>query len=189
MNTTLRNIASIQTGFFAKPVSVGEGVYLQAKNFDENGFIKYPLHNDLEMTDINPKHLLRNGDILFAAKGTKNFAALYNSENGLAVASTSFFVIRLTNSIRDKILPEFLVWFINNPPSLKLLKDQAIGTSIVSISKSVLGELEISVPSLAIQKAILKIAELRNRERKIKSEIENLKEKQVQTTILDALNK
>ena len=141
------------------------------------------------MTNINPKHLLRNGDVLFAAKGTKNFAALYNSENGLAVASTSFFVIRLTDPIHEKLLPEFLVWFINNPPSLKLLKDQAIGTSIVSISKSVLSELEISIPTVAIQKAILKIAELRSKERKIKSKIENLKKKQVQTAILNALNK
>lgn len=189
MNTTLRNIASIQTGYFTKPDSDGEGIYLQAKHFDENGLMKYPLHYDLEMTNINPKHLLRNGDVLFAAKGTKNFAALYNSENGLAVASTSFFVIRLTDPIREKLLPEFLVWFINNPPSLKLLKDQAMGTSIVSISKSVLSELEISIPTVTIQKAILKIAELRNREREIKSEIENLKEKQVQTAILNALKK
>ena len=151
--------------------------------------MKYPLHNDLKMTNINSRHLLRDGDILFAAKGAKNFAALYNSENKLAVASTSFFVIRLTDAIRTKLLPEFLVWFINNPPSLKLLKDQAIGTAIVSISKSVLADLEIPIPGVAQQKAILKIAELRNKERKIKSEIENLKEKQVQHAVRNALNK
>ena len=40
-------------------------------------------------------HILRQGDVLFAAKGTKNFAALYESKYHTAVASTSFFVIRV----------------------------------------------------------------------------------------------
>lgn len=194
MKTTLQQIASIQTGLFAKPISKGEIVYLQAKHFDEHGQLSSTLHPDLKQDNVTVKHLLRPGDVLFAAKGTKNFAAWYESlptgqagKNLPAVASTSFFVIRLQDNFSNKVLPEFLAWFINHPTSQKFLKERAIGTSIVSISKSVLEELEISIPDLPTQKAILKISQLRNTERKLKQQIETLREKQIQQEIINAL--
>lgn len=187
MKTYLKHIASIQTGIFAKPIAEGEIVYLQAKHFDSNGQLNSLLHPDLNKDTITEKHLLREGDVLFAAKGTKNFAALYESKKQPAVASTSFFVIRIQENFRNKILPEFLVWLINHPNSQKFLKGKAIGTSIVSISKAVLEELEISIPDLKTQKAILKITQLRNTEIKLKQRIETLKEKQIQHQILNAI--
>lgn len=159
-------------------------MYLQAKHFTENGQLHSSLHPDLKADNITDKHLLRHGDVLFAAKGTKNFAAWYESKNQPAVASTSFFVIRLTEK---NILPEFLVWFINHPTTQKFLKGKAIGTSIVSISKSVLEELEISIPDLQTQKAILQITQLRNTEKILMRQIETLREKQIQQQIINAI--
>ena len=136
---------------------------------------------------LTEKHLLNHGDILFAAKGSKNFAALYESKNQPAVASTSFFVIRLGDKFRNKILPDFLVWLINHPHSQKFLKGKAIGTSMVSISKSVLEDLEIYIPDMLTQKTILKITQLRNKERSLKQKIDFLKEKQIQQQIINAI--
>jgi len=62
-----------------------------------------------------------------------------------------------------------------------------MGTSIVSISKSVLEELEISIPDLQTQRAILKITQLRNSEQNLKKEIETLREKQIQQQIINAI--
>lgn len=187
MKTTLGHIASIQTGIFAKPVSKGEIVYLQARHFNENGQLHSILLPDLKADNITEKHLLRHGDVLFAAKGTKNFAAWYESKNQLSVASTSFFVIRVQENFSNKILPEFLVWLINHPISQKFLKGKAIGTSIVSISKSVLEELEISIPDVQTQKVILKINQLHNTEKNLKQQIEILREKQIQQQIINAI--
>lgn len=187
MKTTLGHIANIQTGIFAKPVSKGEIVYLQSKHFNENGQLHSLLHPDLKADNIIEKHLLRHGDVLFAAKGTKNFAAWYESKNQPSVASTSFFVIRLQENFSNKVLPEFLVWLINHPVAQKFLKGKAIGTSIVSISKSVLEELEISIPDLQTQKAILKISQLHNTEKSLKQQIETLREKQIQQQIINAI--
>ena len=136
---------------------------------------------------ISVKHLLHPGDILFSAKGTRNFAACYEKNNQPAVASTSFFVIRLNENFQNEILPQFLAWSINNPNSQSFLKGKAIGTSIVSISKSVLEELKISIPNLMRQNVILKIAHLRNTEKKLKQEIEILREKQLQQQIINAI--
>lgn len=184
MKIALKHIASIQTGVFAKPIAKGEIVYLQAKHFDENGQIIGLLHPNLNAIGIMEKHFLRQGDVLFAAKGTKNFAAWYESSNMLAVASTSFFVIRLP---KINILPEYLAWFLNHPNTQLLLKGKARGTSIASISKSVLAELEIPVPKIQLQKLILKIYHLRKTEKELKQQIETLKEKQIQQQIINAL--
>ena len=187
LKTPLKQIATIQTGTFAKTVSQGEIVYLQAKHFNEYGQLSSILLPDLKSDNSTQKHLLKPGDVLFAAKGTKNFAAWYENKNKPAVASTSFFVIHLQEDFFNKILPAFLAWFINHPSSQKFLKERAIGTSIVSISKSVLEDLEISIPDVQTQKTILKITQLRNSEKKLKQQIEDLREKQIQQLIINGI--
>jgi restriction endonuclease S subunit len=184
LKTFIKDISNIQTGLFAKPAGIGEVVYLQSRHFDENGRLLNTLHPDLRAEGISKKHLLRQGDVLFAAKGTKNFAAIFENHNKPAVASTSFFVIRLSNK---KVLPEYLAWFLNSHTTQLLLKSQAIGTSIPSISKQVLEALEIPVPGIETQKAILQITKLRSREKKLKQEIETLREKQIQQQIINAI--
>ena len=188
MKTSLSDIATIQTGLFAQTILKGDTIYLQSKHFDENGHFIQNLEPNLKADYITNKHLLKHGDILFSAKGTKNFAAWYESKNTPAVASTSFFVIRLRENFSDKIFPEFLVWYINNPASQKLLKGKAIGTSIVSISKPVLEELKVSIPDLETQKAILQIANLYKEEKKIKQQIDKLREQQIQQQIINSIN-
>lgn len=184
MKTLIKNISKIRTGLFAKPSEKGEVVYLQSKHFDESGQLLHALHPDLMAVGISKKHLLNEGDVLYAAKGTKNFATVFEAHNKPAVASTSFFVITLSN---EKVLPQYLAWFLNNNSTQLNLKGQAIGTSMPSISKLVLENLEIAIPSLKIQKAILKIAQLQDIEKVLKRKIETLREKQIQQQIINAI--
>ena len=67
------------------------------------------------------------------------------------------------------------------------LKNFARGTSIASISKAVLDELEIFIPDLKTQELILNITQLRNTEKKLKQEIEILREKLIQQLIINAI--
>lgn len=184
MKTTLKHIASIQTGVFAKPVQKGEIVYLQSKHFDENGELAETLYPDLNADGKIDKHLLIKGDVLFASKGTKNFAAWYENDNLPAVASTSFFVIRLQD---PTILPGYLTWFLNHPNTQTFLKGFARGTSIASISKAVLSELEIPIPTIQKQELILRIFKLRNKEKNLKKQIEILGEKEIQHLLINAI--
>ena len=184
MKALVKDIASLQTGLFAKPSGNGRLVYLQSKHFDEHGQLHAVLHPDLEVEGIAEKHLLKNGDVLFAAKGTKNFAAVFENHNEPSVASTTFFVIRPTDR---KVLPQYLAWLLNNHVTQTFLKAQAIGTSIPSISQQVLENLEITVPSVETQKSILKIFQLRKKEKSLKERIETLREKQIQQRIINAI--
>lgn len=163
---------------------MGELVYLQAKHFDEYGQLHSVLHPDLVAEGISERHLLKDGDVLFAAKGTKNFAAVFENHNEPSVASTSFFVIRSTDK---KVLPQYLAWFLNNHTTQALIKGQAIGTSIPSISKQVLENLKITIPNIETQQAILQINKLRNKEKSLKQKIETLREKQIQQQIINAI--
>jgi restriction endonuclease S subunit len=169
---------------FAKPFGTGEIVYLQARHFDQNGELLATLHPDLQAEEVAEKHLLQPGDVLFAAKGTKNFAAVYEQYNPQAVASTSFFVIKLFDR---NVLPHYLAWFLNSPTAQTFLKGHAIGTSLPSISKTVLEHLEIPIPEKQTQLTILKIIEMRRRETTLKHQIETLREKLIQQTILNAI--
>ena len=184
MKTLVKNITYIQTGLFAKPGGAGDLVYLQTKHFDQYGQLQSVLYPDLAAEGISDKHLLKDGDVLFSAKGTKNFAAVFENHNEHSVASTSFFVLRPSDK---KVLPQYLAWFINNQSTQTLLKAQAVGTSIPSISKQVLENLEITVPNTETQKIILQITKLRNKEKSLKQKIETLKEKQIQQQIINAI--
>ncbi|MDD4490137.1 MAG: restriction endonuclease subunit S [Paludibacter sp.] len=186
MKTTLKHISSIQTGVFAKPNIDGDVVYLQAKHFSETGQLNSLLHPDLMSDAVSVKHLLNKGDVIFAAKGTKNFATVYNLDIP-AVASTSFFVIRINENYKHSIIPEYLAWWMNQSFSQTFLKAQAIGTSIVSISKAVLEELEITIPVIHKQELILKINTLRNKEAALIKQLELLKEQQLQQQIINAI--
>jgi restriction endonuclease S subunit len=182
----LYEIATVQTGLFAKSSTLGQVNYLQSKYFNEKGQILNVILPKLYNYEIPKKHILRIGDVLFAAKGERNFAYVYEGDQDPSVASTSFFVIRLSVS---NILPEYLAWFLNNHITQKTLKGQAIGTSIPSISKQVLENLEITIPSIKKQQAIFQVTILRQKERALKQKIEMLKEQHIQQQIINAIKK
>lgn len=185
MKTRIRDIATLQTGLFAKPVAEGEVVYLQSKHFDDQGNLLSSLHKDLLLEEISNKHLLQVGDVLFAAKGTKNFATVYEKHNPPAVASTSFFVIRIFDK---KILPHYLAWFLNNQSTQASLKSKAMGTSIPSISKMVLEDLEIPIPKIEQQEFVIAISTLRWQEKSIQYKLESLRDKKIQQQIIKTIN-
>lgn len=186
MRERLLDIATLRTGIFAKPSSEGELVYLQVKHFDESGNLQQKLFLDLPSKWIGEQHLLKPGDVLFAAKGVKNFAAVYEQRNEPAVASTSFLVLRLNTT---QVLPEYLAWFLNSDAILMQLKAQAIGTSIPSISKQVLEAMAVPIPELNIQNTVIQVSKLRKKEAALKESIEALREKQLQYIIHKAINK
>ncbi|MCO6497189.1 MAG: restriction endonuclease subunit S [Chitinophagaceae bacterium] len=184
METTIKHITTIQTGLFAKPTGKGEVVYLQSKHFDEFGQLTAVLYPDLKADNISEKHLLNTGDVLFAAKGTKNFAAVYESGNPPAVASTSFFVLKQTD---ENVLPEYLAWFLNHTQTQSLLKGKARGTSIPSITKSVLESLEIEIPPLEKQKLIIRLADLALQESELRVNILSQRKQLIEQQIINAI--
>lgn len=161
--TKLNNIATIQTGVFAKTTPNPDALYLQQSDFDSRGELRDTAQPTIA-TD-NPKHLLAAGDLLLASKGNNNICVIVSEIEQKCVASPSFLVIRL----RDKsaILPEYIAWYLNLPTIQNTLAAQARGTSIMSISKAALGELEIPIPSIDKQKKYIELSKLQKREQEL----------------------
>ncbi|MBK7652444.1 MAG: restriction endonuclease subunit S [Flammeovirgaceae bacterium] len=175
MKRTLKDIAKLITGLYAKPSAQADTLYLQGNYFDNFGLLDPTVKPQLKFSDKIQKHLLGNGDILFAAKGLNNYGVVYKTEMGRAVASSSFIIVRVNNDVN--VLPEYLAWYLSTDPGVKLFHKQ-LGTTIPSISIAKLCELEVTIPSLVQQHRIVQVQQLRNREKQLFQQLE------VQKTIL-----
>ena len=159
MKTKIYNIATIQSGVFAKKSLAPNAVYLQQSDFDVEGNVDVSLKPTIE---INVKHILKPGDLLFVCKGSKNQCIEVPDMKYDCVASTSFWVLRIIE--KESVLPAYVAWFLNLSSTQKILMQQAIGSSIMSIPKNVLAEIEIPIPSVEKQKKCLALAKLYKRE-------------------------
>ena len=189
LKTTLIRIANIQTGIYALPVNSGKVVYLQAKHFNENGILLDAVEPELPLNAQTEKHLLNDGDVIFAAKGSKNFASKYENKNGPCVASSTFLVLKINDEFRDRISPDYLCWFLNHAKTQELIKVKARGSSMISISKAALQELEITIPAIEKQNLIVKIHTLQNAELQIMNKLQILKAQYTQQLLITTINK
>lgn len=174
MQIPLKKAFLVQSGYFAKMALEGDLVYLQGRHFDEDGGLSRSLHPELSSKEVPEKHILRPNDVLFAAKGTKTFAILFEKHNPPAVASTTFLVLR---SINDMVVPEFLVWFLNLQQTKEILRKETVGSAMPSITKEMLEELDIPFLPLKTQLLIIRLAFLDKKQISLKSQIHNLKQK------------
>ncbi len=186
MKTQIKDIAYVRTGVFATPTSKGEIAYLQASHFDEYGNLKRFVKADLTSSDVNPKHILTPGEVLFSAKGSKNFATVFNYDYPASVASSSFLVLSPELST---IRPEYLSWYLNSPDIQIQLKKEALGTSIQSITKSSLEDLIIPIPPMDYQEKILKASTLCEMAKNIRYKISKLESKMIEDQIFNIINK
>jgi restriction endonuclease S subunit len=188
MKLTLKDLATVSAGQFFRPVNNGTLRYILAKNIGDNGEFIYSSTPTLLNDDQTSKHILTPGDIVFISKGTKNIATLITSTLQPSVASSSLFVIRMMQTNLHKILPEYLVWYLNSERAQAFFKSQQRGSDLQYISKGTLQALEISLPNTKQQHAIVHIAKLRIEEKRIFERIQKLKESKLQQQISNALN-
>jgi hypothetical protein len=121
---------------------------------------------------------LQPDDILFVAKGARNFAVCLNEVPAPALCSQYFFLIRVHDS--RQLLPAFLAWQINQVPAQRYLGKNAEGTDQLSIRRGVLEALPIAVPAMAQQHALIRLDQaVRQERRHLESLIRN-RQQQIQ---------
>lgn len=110
----------------------------------------------VELNGRRAPDYLRSGDILFVARGNRNYAVKIDEiPDGIqAVASPHFFVIGVQDT---SLTPDFLTWFLNQTPCQNYFEQNAEGTMAKSIRRSVLEQTPIAIPSLQKQAAIVKL--------------------------------
>jgi len=162
----IKDIAEIHTGVYLKSEPDADVLYLQVSDFDSEGHFKRLSVPYLKACNVKVSHLLKNGDLLLAAKGETNFCTVYDADTmGKAVASSSFLVIQIKNT--GNVLPEYLRWFLNRDDILKHFQTKAKVGRFLSITKAQLEETEIEIPSVEMQHKILNVDCLQRQSEKL----------------------
>lgn len=183
----LANIVDFQSGVYAKPGIGADTLYLQSIHFSLSGEFNYSVKPALKLDSGLTKHLLQEGDILFAAKGLSNFAVVYRKSIGQAVASSSFIVLKIKPAFSQPVSPEFLAWTLSHDQQVRLLHSKQLGTTIPSINISQLKEITVTIPPLEVQHKIVVIQKLHEKEIQINKQLAELRKKQIQHLLSNAL--
>lgn len=171
----------------AMPIAVDSGIkVVQMKDLSENSKIDWAATTQVQLESKKEPDWLTDGDILFAARSTRNIASLIENCPPNVLAAPYFYVIRLNNK---KVLPKFLVWQLNQGPLQKYFQRESEGSITKSIKKSSLEEAEIAVPSIEIQQKIIKMAEIFDREKEICQKLINNGESIMNSIAVNILSK
>ena len=161
MGIAIKSIVAIRSGyhFRGKVESVSGGSRRVAQPRDIRDDLTWC---DSGMATIAPEPVHENslivpGDVLIAARGVRPYAVVVPSGLGDALASSAFFIIRPQPAL---VCPEFLAWYLNSPRGQHALTSLMRGTAIPALTLATLSTLEIPVPSLERQRAVVAAAEL-----------------------------
>ncbi len=131
--------------------------------------------------NIQERQILKDWDILFSAKWTRNFAVVYKESYWPCVASSTFFVIRLKDT---NILPEYLVILINESQETSYFKNSFSGGTIQSIPKQVLEEFEVYISPKEQQQRIIQLHNLYRKQLQLYEQLKDKKEQFINTIVL-----
>lgn len=148
-------------------------VVVQMKDVAASGAVDWPGCSPVELHGRKEPDWLTPGDILFVARGSHNYAALVDARIGelgekRAVAAPYLYIVR---SDPEQVLPQYLVWLLNQPPTRRYFTQQAEGSLTKSIRRSVLEQTPIAVPPLARQRTIVALVDTLNHERQLAEQL------------------
>lgn len=173
--STLLEIAEIAAGHPLRSgvdeLSAGNTGVIQMRNVDPECGIDWSSISRVELPPARRIEFLKPGNVIFSTRGARTYAVALGAAPFPAVCSPHFFVLRIRGGAVE---PRFLAWQINQAPVQEYLQREATGSRILNIRREVIERLEIAIPSLARQAAIVAFAEAAAREkRQLSALIEN----------------
>lgn len=185
MKVELKDIASIQMGYSFRTrlesIDSGTIAVIQMKDLPDNNRVDCSALARIDMEKPNEHHPVKSGDLIFRSRGLTSTSAILMDDPGMAVVAAPLLRIRVTD---NSVLPEYLNWFIRQAPAQAFLTSHARGTAQKMISKEALEEIEIFIPPLERQKAIVALAYLGEEEQLIMKKIADKRRQSISTTLI-----
>jgi hypothetical protein len=186
MKVTLGNIASVQAGYSFRTriesMISGAVAVIQMKDLTSANRVCCDELVRVDMEIPKGHHLLKPGDLIFRSRGLTTSSALLVDDPGDAVLAAPLLRIRLTGK---RILPEYLNWFISQPPAQSYLTSCAEGTALKMISKQSLENLEVFIPPITRQRLIVEMAFLAEEEQSILKKLAEKRNQFITTTLIN----
>jgi len=161
MKTKLSKVAEIRPGHpfrgtvISSPLAPTHAV--QVRDVNEYGEIETDNLITTELKGRKQPDFLKEGDILFVAKGAKYFSTYVRQVPEQSVCSPHFFIVRIQPQYADKVLAEFINWQLNQSFAQRYFINSAEGTLYVSIRRKILEDTPITVPRLVTQQHIVSL--------------------------------
>lgn len=160
MNWILKSLVDVKAGHPFRGsvpfVEAGNAYALQMRDLSLGGDVAWDGLIRTEVDVGKPVQWLEPGDVVFVARGARNYAACLRDVPKPTVCSPNFFLLRVKS---PTLLPEFLAWQINRAPGQRYLASNAEGSDQLSIRRPVLEAMPLAVPSLSRQQLIVALAE------------------------------
>ena len=157
----LKEIAEIQMGYSFRSKLLGQQdsnvAVIQMKDLTEANTVDTSSLIKIYLDKSDERHLIKKSDLVFRSRGQNSTAAIMDKELQNVVLAAPLLKIRINTKV---ILPEYLLWVVNNPESQCWFSKRREGTHGGMINKKVLEEFEVLIPTLETQKDLLEISNL-----------------------------
>jgi restriction endonuclease S subunit len=185
----LSEVATISSGFlFRGEMEFSEdGEYfpvIQVNDISKSNTIKWDQIREYVIDFKKTECVIQEGDVLIRGKGHPHIATLVDQPSKQAVVGSQFFILRVQTG---NVLPEYLTWYINQKPAQDYLNQYSAGTNIKHINKNTLSKLPVEIPSLEIQKKVVCVYNLGQKEKSLTAQIVLKKEKLLQAQLLQSI--
>ncbi len=188
----LSKIAKIQSGYISRgkiePREDGTHFLLQARDVDAER-LTYQADSLVRFSpDLSRKDwVLKTDDVLFMARGTRNYSVLINNIPERALAAACFFIVRASS---DQVLPYYLCWYLNQALVDHYLgRHSGRGVHMPVVRRSVIESIDIPAPSLDIQKKIVQMDLLMQKEQELIDRLAEKRKKMITAACLKAARK
>jgi hypothetical protein len=172
MKKRLADLATIRTGFqFRGRVEsdpTGNVRLIQIKDIDDERRIRTDALIPVQVDRPEP-YLVQQGDVLFLARGHRQFATVIADPLQDAIATGFFFILTVDPK---RVHSAYLTWCINQPEFQEAMRPFVRGSHMPLVSKTDFQELTIPVPPLDVQRRIVALNELLDRERRLTTAIQ-----------------
>ncbi|HWR02360.1 MAG TPA: restriction endonuclease subunit S [Chlorobaculum sp.] len=173
LRVVLREIASVQTGYSFRvrleSASSGNVVVIQMKDLRDDHTVDCSDLVRVNMKELKEHHFVRKGDLVLRTRGLVTTSAILLEAPEHAVVSAPLLRIRISRP--DKVLPEYLNWYIGQREAQIFLNSRANTTAQKMIGKEAIDDLEVILPGIERQKCIVEIASLSAREQCLLQEL------------------
>ncbi|MCW7754240.1 restriction endonuclease subunit S [Desulfobotulus sp. H1] len=163
---TIKQLASVQMGYsFRSRLEASENgivAVIQMKDLLDDNTVSCGDLVKIDMDVVKTHHLARKGDLIFRSRGLVTTSAILLEDPDKAVVAAPLLRIRVNRP--EKVLPEYLNWYISQRDAQIFLTSRAKGTVQKMISKQAIEDLEVALPTLEKQKNIVELACLLARE-------------------------
>lgn len=186
MKLKIKQLATVQMGYsFRSRLEAsrcGEIAVIQMKDLLQDNTVGCKKLVKIEMETVKEHHLAQKGDLVFRSRGQITTAAILLEDPGKAVVAAPLLRIRITKP--DKILPEYLNWYISQRDAQIFLASRAKGTVQKMISKQSIEDLEVCLPTMKQQKEIVELAKLSAREQTILGTLSEKRDQYISTVLM-----